>query len=34
MAKAKDIAKEAPKARTSKAKDKAAEKALLLAPDG
>ncbi|WP_404826775.1 RNA polymerase sigma factor RpoD [Ferribacterium limneticum] len=29
MAKAKDIAKEAPKARTSKAKDKAAEKALL-----
>ena len=29
MAKAKDTAKEAPKARTSKAKEKAAEKALL-----
>jgi RNA polymerase primary sigma factor len=34
MAKAKDTAKEAPKARTSKAKEKAAEKALLAGRDG
>jgi hypothetical protein len=34
MAKAKDTAKEAPKARASKAKEKAAEKALLQGADG